>query len=188
MESLQVSEEFWLEKRKAYEAWRDKNSGRYDGSPLYRRLLSEAGIEPWSLLLDVGCKDGKLKECLPPNVTYVGLDPFPFNVGERKDIFVGRAESIPFEASRFDVVTCFASIFHFQNLERAFQEMARVLRRSGMLVVLTVIRKPTDSLSESHTFRIGFETMDRLAAVAGLRQLSATEVPEIKSWLYRYSK
>jgi SAM-dependent methyltransferase len=188
MKSFRVSDEVWVEKRKLYEQWRDSNRGRDDGSLTYKRLLADAGIAPGSLLLDVGCKDGKLAGCLPPGISYVGIDPFPFEASDRNDIFIGRAEAIPFGDDHFDVVTCFASLFHFQDLEASFKEMARVLKSGGMLLVLTIIKGPRAQMSASHTFNIDFGMMDRLTALVYLDLVAVNEVPEIESWLYKWIK
>ncbi len=53
------------------------------------------------------------------------LDPAP---GMRADV-LARAEHIPFADSSFDVVTCRIAPHHFEDIEAAVREMARVARR-----------------------------------------------------------
>lgn len=53
------------------------------------------------------------------------LDPAP---GMKADV-LARAEHIPFADSSFDVVTCRIAPHHFEDVEAAVREMARVARR-----------------------------------------------------------
>lgn len=53
------------------------------------------------------------------------LDPAP---GMKADV-LARAEHIPFAESSFDVVTCRIAPHHFEDVEAAVREMARVARR-----------------------------------------------------------
>jgi ubiquinone/menaquinone biosynthesis C-methylase UbiE len=59
----------------------------------------------------------------------VTVDPAP---GMRPTV-VARAESLPFEDASFDVVTCRIAAHHFEDIEAAVREMARVTR--GRVVV-----------------------------------------------------
>jgi SAM-dependent methyltransferase len=54
----------------------------------------------------------------------VSLDPAP---GMEPDV-VARAEKLPFEGSSFDVVACRIAAHHFEDVEQAVRELARVTR------------------------------------------------------------
>jgi len=54
----------------------------------------------------------------------VSLDPAP---GMEADV-VARAEELPFEDSSFDVVACRIAAHHFEDVQQAVREMARVTR------------------------------------------------------------
>ncbi|POP33669.1 class I SAM-dependent methyltransferase [Lactonifactor longoviformis] len=47
----------------------------------------------------------------------------------------GNAEKLPYESEAFDLVITRLSFHHFDNPEKPFQEMKRVLKKSGKLVV-----------------------------------------------------
>ncbi|MDC7290131.1 class I SAM-dependent methyltransferase [Blautia schinkii] len=47
----------------------------------------------------------------------------------------GNAEKLPYESETFDLVITRLSFHHFDNPEKPFQEMKRVLKKSGKLVV-----------------------------------------------------
>lgn len=54
----------------------------------------------------------------------ISLDPAP---GMEPDV-VARAEELPFEDSSFDVVACRIAAHHFEDVQQALREMARVTR------------------------------------------------------------
>lgn len=57
-------------------------------------------------------------------------------LGERIELLKGDSENIPFEGNKFDAVTVAFGVRNFENLERGLQEIHRVLRPGGQLVVL----------------------------------------------------
>jgi ubiquinone/menaquinone biosynthesis C-methylase UbiE len=85
-------------------------------------------------------------------------------------------------------VTCFASLFHFQDLGLSFKEMARVLKQGGTLLIIVIIRGKDEPPSKSQTFRITHEMMDELAQAAGVTPIFKREVPELGSWFYGWRK
>ncbi len=50
--------------------------------------------------------------------------------------FTGYAENLPLPDKSVDAVVCILAIHHFNNLEKAFQEMQRVIR-DGTIILLT---------------------------------------------------
>ena len=48
------------------------------------------------------------------------------------------AQSLPFEDNSFDIVLIYEAIYYFPQIEKAFQEAYRVLRKGGKLIVSTV--------------------------------------------------
>ncbi len=61
---------------------------------------------------------------------------------ERIELTLGDSEQLPYEGNKFDAVTVAFGVRNFENLERGLQEMHRVLRGGGKLVVLE-FSKPT---------------------------------------------
>lgn len=78
----------------------------------------------------------------------VGLDISPgmLSVGEKKikeknlspiiEMIVGDSENLEFESNSFDAVTVSFGVRNFENLEKGLEEILRVLRPGGTLVVL----------------------------------------------------
>jgi 2-polyprenyl-3-methyl-5-hydroxy-6-metoxy-1,4-benzoquinol methylase len=82
-------------------------------------------------LLDVGCRDGKLREHLPAAVKYTGIDLTPGpGVAQICDIEQG----IPFPDNCFDAVVALDVLEHTDNIWFAFREMVRVARSQIMVV------------------------------------------------------
>lgn len=48
------------------------------------------------------------------------------------------AHNLPFEDNSFDVVLIYEAIYYFPEIEKAFQEVNRVLRKGGKLIISTV--------------------------------------------------
>ena len=63
-------------------------------------------------------------------------------LSERIELTLGDSEQLPYEGNKFDAVTVAFGVRNFENLERGLQEMHRVLRGGGKLVVLE-FSKPT---------------------------------------------
>ena len=83
-------------------------------------------------LLDVGCRDGKLRSHLPHAVEYTGIDlaPGPW-VAQICDIEQG----IPFPDDSFDAVVALDVLEHTENIWFAFRELVRVARSQIMVVL-----------------------------------------------------
>jgi len=113
-----------------------------DDYPPILEELKEGGFED---LLDVGCGTGPMIELLAtefPDRRYVGLDLTPkmIEVANAKKIenarfVVGDAEDLPFDDGSFDAVICANSFHHYPNPQAFFNEVARVLRPGGRLVL-----------------------------------------------------
>lgn len=65
--------------------------------------------------------------------TYIGIDMVP---GVEVDI-VARADNLPFDDERFDVVICTEMLEHDPYFWKSIQEMWRVLRWDGLLLLTT---------------------------------------------------
>jgi ubiquinone/menaquinone biosynthesis C-methylase UbiE len=110
-----------------------------------RETLRRIPMTAAARVLDVGCGTGELLRRLRakyPHARLTGLDPVTemLAVAREKlsgqdDLKVGYADSLPWQAGSFDVlVSC--NMFHYiTHPVAALQEMARVIRPGGVLVL-----------------------------------------------------
>jgi SAM-dependent methyltransferase len=116
------------------------------GRSRYHDLLDELEVElalPYVRgrdVLEVGCGTGLILSRLTEAARRaVGVDLSPGMLARARerglDVVEGTATALPFPDASFDVVVSFKTLPHVPDLRRALQEMARVTRPSGTLVV-----------------------------------------------------
>jgi len=112
-------------------------------------------------VLDIGCGPRGSLEWVPSSTVAVGLDPLAkeylsLNSGTKNlqmDLIEGYCEAIPFEDNSFDIVTSFNSIDHVEDIQQSANEIQRVLKPGGLLLLICdVNRKAT--LTEPHSLSI----------------------------------
>lgn len=97
-------------------------------------------------LLEIGCGTGEISSFLPANVEYHGVDTSAFaieqaaknckNKNARFSLFEPKTGKLPFEKEKFDFVLSIYSLEHFENPKLMLDEMARVLKNGGWLIIL----------------------------------------------------
>lgn len=110
-------------------------------------MVDLAGVREGHRVLDVACGTGVLARVAADRVgasgSVVGLDlnPAMLDVAARvrPDIVwrEGDVSELPFEAESFDTVLCQSAVFFFPDVGQAFAEMARVVRRGGVVAIQT---------------------------------------------------
>ena len=93
-------------------------------------------------LLDIGCADGRMLQIFAhrfPQCQFIGLDASLelVNVARRLRLNTvkGLAESLPFDAGRFNVITLIATLKHVRDYTAVLNECRRVLVRRGSLLL-----------------------------------------------------
>lgn len=106
-------------------------------------LLRHILVKDSDIILDVGGNTGKITEGYARNCKeVVVLEPkhkvADYGRTHRPHIrFVqGEAENIPFPQEYFDKIIASFSFHHFPNQDRSLEEMKRVLKLNGMLVIV----------------------------------------------------
>lgn len=103
-------------------------------------LLSE--IKSGSSVLDIGCGTGRIRQVLPPDIVYLGLDNSTelLAIARRRfpnDKFIlADARELPLADKSFDAVLLIAVVHHFlkkENRLAVFKEARRVLKNDGQL-------------------------------------------------------
>jgi ubiquinone/menaquinone biosynthesis C-methylase UbiE len=110
------------------------------------QIMSEyIDIIPSDILLDVGGNTGKVTEAYSKNCKeVVVLEPkrsvVVYGRSHRQNFkFVeGEAENIPLQDEYFDKVVASASFHHFSNQDKALEEMKRVLKPDGKIIILEI--------------------------------------------------
>jgi len=103
-------------------------------------LESVRALQPRpSSLLDIGSGSGVLTQALAaslPRATLTAVDTYrPIHTRHNITFVPGKAESLPFEDSSFDVVTASLSLHHWQNKQKGLREAFRVLKDDGRLII-----------------------------------------------------
>lgn len=99
-------------------------------------------------VLELGCGPGKYVAMLTSlGYQVTGVDPIPFpswvSIREKTDaelIDGVAAESLPFPNDSFDHAVCLGALLYFTDPVRALEELRRVVRPGGRVVVRTVNR------------------------------------------------
>jgi SAM-dependent methyltransferase len=110
-------------------------------------LVDLAAITEGDRVLDVACGTGIAARTAADSAgesgSVVGLDlnPAMLEVAARirPDIEwrEGDVSEMPFEEGSFDAVLCQSAVFFFPDVDRAFSEMARVVRHGGVVAIQT---------------------------------------------------
>ena len=104
-------------------------------------LISEICREfPHPTILDVGCGTGINSSVLAKHGYTIGTDTseeaLSFSKGREIDVLVrSHVESLPFAASTFDVITALDVLEHINDDLEALDELRRVTREGGVLVI-----------------------------------------------------
>jgi ubiquinone/menaquinone biosynthesis C-methylase UbiE len=118
-------------------------AGKYT-EPMHHALIKELESKDIRTLLDVGCGNGTFLSMVLNkfDVEVCGIDISPGMVEKSKELLDGRAdlkvgdsEHLPWNDRSFAVITCIASFHHYPGPELVLQEMKRVLRPGGILMI-----------------------------------------------------
>jgi SAM-dependent methyltransferase len=126
------------------------------------RALSLAAIEPGARLLDVGCGTGRwvrrygaLGFCAIGVDATIGMLDIARGHGTKAPLATGLAQSLPFADASFDCLSDITVVQHipYELQLKALQEMARVLKPGGRLILMEVISSKNPRVEkDSHVF------------------------------------
>lgn len=109
----------------------------------HARYCWARGLVAGRKVLDAGCGAGWGTALLATHAREaVGIDHLPFAIADARRESANRAsfrqgdlQQLPFADDEFDVVVCFEAIAQVADPELVFDELARVLRPNGLLLV-----------------------------------------------------
>lgn len=100
----------------------------------FRKAAALARVRPGAAVLDIGCREGGLRDYLPSDVRYQGIDIAPEFAG--KDILIQDiSKGIPFPDATFDNVFIIEVLEHVPNPFFTLGEIHRVLKPGGVLTL-----------------------------------------------------
>ncbi|WP_024333500.1 class I SAM-dependent methyltransferase [Desulfotignum balticum] len=164
-----------------------------------QKLIQTFGVTPGETILDVGTGPGILIPYLEPLAGISGR-VFAFDlsfpmVGQARrktradnDLVVqANVLEIPFGTGIFHRVICFAAFPHFEDPAIALQEMGRVLKPGGYLVIAHLMSRR--ELAAHHASHTGVEKdlLPHARQMAGLFLAAGFQEPEIKDMPGRYT-
>ncbi len=146
------------------------------------RFGAALGAAARGRLIDIACGPGVVTAALAPNaaavVAFDATEPMLAKARARcakagirnVEFKIGDAENLPFAEAEFDGAVTRAAVHHFARPQRAFDEMFRVLRPSGAVVIADVVSSEDADESRLHN------AIERLRDPSHVRMLPASEL------------
>jgi ubiquinone/menaquinone biosynthesis C-methylase UbiE len=177
----------------AYARWRASEIGAITDRLERQLILGLVGDVSGCRVLDVGCGDGEFAvELEKRGAIVVGIDASAEMIEAAKsrsksqnadiDFQVAMAEHLPFPAGDFDVVTAITILCFVDDAAPLFQEIARVLRPGGRLVIGELGKRSTWAAGRRIRARLGSRLWRR--GRSG-RQMSSEASPSRLVWSSR---
>ncbi|TFF99706.1 MAG: class I SAM-dependent methyltransferase [Promethearchaeota archaeon] len=114
-----------------YDKWFDDNPNAYFSEV---NLIRE--ITPKGFGIEVGVGTGRFSK---PLDVEIGVDPSikMGKIAKKRGIkfIVGLGENLPFKTEYFDFLICVTTICFLKNLNKAFEEAYRILKKGGRLIL-----------------------------------------------------
>ena len=135
---------------------------RPGGIALTAEILTYCGLEPGSTILDVGCGPGQTLNLMRSvfGLQPTGVDPSPAMLEKAAHlapgiaVMLGTAASLPYPDNNFDAVICECVLSLTGDIAASLQEIQRVLRPGGTLILTDIYCKQPDfkpMLTEMHS-------------------------------------
>lgn len=184
-------------------AYFDEKAGKWDtliqDEVIIRlqNMVTELDLSQGSKVLDLGTGTGvlipMLIEAVGSSGEVVAIDFAPQMLAEARkkyqwpnlEFLEGAAEEIPLADQVVDEVVCNSAFPHFDDMRRAAQEMARVLRRGGRVTVMHPHSR--EYINDLHVSLGGAvkncllpeeEVMHAIFAEAGFEEITLDDVPQ----------
>jgi len=126
---------------------------------LYTRYDAATRITPTKRVLELGCGAGQGFGLLAGNATsLVGgdfsrtlLSSARSHYGARVPLVCLSADALPFKSGSFDVVLCFEASYYVPDMERAFDDIVRILSPSGSVLFVNANPERADFIKSPHS-------------------------------------
>lgn len=115
-------------------------------------------------ILDAGCGDGMyvnaLKQIGYTQIT--GLDLFDAIADKSIKYVKGSIDNLPFSDDTFDFVYCTSCLYYLRDVERGIKELARVLKKDGILLITITTKFSLFSLQRKIKKVMKFKNTDHI--------------------------
>jgi SAM-dependent methyltransferase len=179
------------------EIYRDlKRYFDHPGTLLYRgRELSEVNrflinkhFDKSSILLDLGCAEGRIGEILFNNIA-VGLDiemnqaQVASKIKNYRSVVLADARNMPFKNDSFDIIFSNSVIEHIDGLKELLRESSRILKDKGLFIFTVPLNRISLYLSLYKIFSgIGFSSLAKHYAYLRNRMLRHYNLFDSDTW------
>ena len=159
MRELKATEQDWinatanLQKRREERGYTDDNRKLDNVVRDYHLHLSKVFVG--KSVLDVGCGNQFLKQCLPQDVYYYGLDAFPVCGLTLQGSIEDEEISTALSKMDFETVCAFAVMDNCLDFDKAISNMKQIATKN--IVFLTGVNIPADKF---HTFELKLSDFD----------------------------
>lgn len=135
-----------------------------------KKVVAIVGENDPKQILDIATGTGDLvlmmAQLKPDRIVGLDISPGMLEVGKEKvknanlddiaTMMVGDSEDLPFEDHTFDAITVSFGVRNFGNLDKGLQEIARVLKESGVLVILETSNPTKFPIKQGYKFYTNF--------------------------------
>jgi ubiquinone/menaquinone biosynthesis C-methylase UbiE len=135
------------------------NSSRRADKYISERIISLLNLNKGYKYIDVGCGTGNYTIALSNyGGIFIGVDPSKkmLDIAAQSNSSIkwtiGSAEIIPFEDEYFEGGVATLTIHHWENIEKSFQEISRVLKVNSRFVIFTSLPKQMKGYWLNHYF------------------------------------
>jgi ubiquinone/menaquinone biosynthesis C-methylase UbiE len=121
-----------------------------------------------SCYLDIGCFDGAITESIGKyfklnKLQTHGVDINEYNTQQKEYVFTQYdGKILPYSDNSFNLITCMMVLHHIKddNLDKLLQEINRVMKPNGILILREHDVELSESVSKSHTLNIMHDFYD----------------------------
>ena len=135
-----------------------------------KKVVAIVGENDPKQILDIATGTGDLvlmmAQLKPDRIVGLDISPGMLEVGKEKvknanlddiaTMMVGDSEDLPFEDHTFDAITVSFGVRNFGDLDKGLQEIARVLKESGVLVILETSNPTKFPIKQGYKFYTNF--------------------------------
>jgi 2-polyprenyl-3-methyl-5-hydroxy-6-metoxy-1,4-benzoquinol methylase len=141
------------------------------GFAALERLLRQTDLRPGAAVLDAGCGTGTNSVWLAKRgfkVTGADFSEFALSEVEGEGIDYRREDltALSLEDASFDAVICIGVLMHIPDVEKALQELVRVLRPGGYLIIAEANANAPETYAFRAYWRIARRKLSRGSATS----------------------